>query len=249
MKDEFVALVSHELRTPLTSIVGYVELVLDQESGALSEEQEQYLHVIDRNSRRLQRLVGDLLFIARYHAGKFEIQCTPIDLGSLAHECVDAALPTAQSAGVELICTSAEQIDMSGDQVRVAQVLDNLVSNALKFTPRGGRVELKATADGGLIGIEVSDTGIGISKDAQEHLFEKFFRTSEATKQAIQGTGLGLAITQVIVEAHGGTIVVESEEGIGSTFRVTLPQGAVPLRDVSTANPRSAERVALLAGA
>ena len=111
MKDEFVALVSHELRTPLTSIIGYFELVLDQESGALSEEQEQYLQVIARNSRRLQRLVGDLLFIARYHAGKFEIERTSIDLSATGAECVDAALPTASAAGVELICATDEQID------------------------------------------------------------------------------------------------------------------------------------------
>lgn len=244
MKDEFVALVSHELRTPLTSIVGYVELVLDQETGSLSEEQAQYLHVIDRNSRRLQKLVGDLLFVARYRAGKFEIERATIDVGALALECVDAALPTARAAGVELFCNADQQIDMNGDRVRIAQLLDNLVSNALKFTPRGGRVELTATVEGGLIGIEVSDTGIGISKEAQEHLFEKFFRSSEATKKAIQGTGLGLAISQAIVEAHGGTIVLESEQGLGSTFRVSLPQGAV----LSTANLRSAEGVALLAG-
>jgi PAS domain S-box-containing protein len=229
MKDEFVALVSHELRTPLTSIIGYVELVLDQESGDLSKEQKQYLHVIARNSRRLQRLVGDLLFIARYHAGKFEIERASIDLSAIARECVDAALPTAQAAGVELICFADEQITMNGDQMRIGQLLDNLVSNALKFTRRDGRVELRATEEHGRIVIEVADTGIGIAKDAQAHLFEKFFRTSEATKKAIQGTGLGLAISQAIAEAHGGSIIVESEEGVGTTFHVTLPQNGVQL--------------------
>ena len=229
MKDEFVALVSHELRTPLTSIIGYVELALDHESGDLSEEQEQYLQVIARNSHRLQRLVGDLLFIARYRAGKFEIEHGQIDLGELAHECIGAALPTAHAAEVELICTVEPQITMNGDQMRIAQLLDNLVSNALKFTPPDGRVELRMTEEQDRIVIEVTDTGIGIAKDAQAHLFEKFFRTSEATKKAIQGTGLGLAISQAIVEAHGGSIAVESEEGHGSTFRVTMPQAAVQL--------------------
>jgi PAS domain S-box-containing protein len=229
MKDEFVALVSHELRTPLTSIVGYVELLLERESGEISEEQERYLQVVARNSHRLQRLVGDLLFIARYHAGKFEIERAPIDVGALARDCVVAALPTAQASGVELVCTAKEPIVMSGDQMRIAQLLDNLVSNALKFTPRGGRVELKTMEEEGGIVIEVSDTGTGIPKELQEHLFERFFRTPDATKQAIQGTGLGLAISRAIVEAHGGAIGVESGEDAGTTFRVTFPRAAAQL--------------------
>ncbi len=229
MKDEFVALVSHELRTPLTSIIGYVELLLDRESGDISEEQERYLQVVSRNSHRLQRLVGDLLFIARYHAGKFDIDRTPIDVGALGRECVVAGLPTAEGGGVELVCTAKEPVVMSGDKLRIAQLLDNLVSNALKFTPRGGRVEVRARQEGDAIVIEVADTGSGIAAEQQEHLFERFFRTPQATKQAIQGTGLGLAISRAIVEAHGGEIGVESAENVGTTFRVTFPQAAARL--------------------
>jgi PAS domain S-box-containing protein len=222
MKDEFVALVSHELRTPLTSIVGYVELLLERGSGDITEEQERYLQVVARNSHRLQRLVGDLLFIARYHAGKFEIDLSPIDVGALGRECVVAALPTAEASGVELVCTAKEPVVMSGDQMRIAQLLDNLVSNALKFTPRGGRVEVRARQERDAIVIEVADTGAGIPA-------ERFFRTPEATKQAIQGTGLGLAISRAIVEAHGGEIGVESAEDVGTTFRVTFPRAAAQL--------------------
>jgi PAS domain S-box-containing protein len=229
MKDEFVALVSHELRTPLTSIVGYVELLLERESGDITEEQERYLQVVARNSHRLQRLVGDLLFIARYHAGKFEIDRAPIDVGALGRDCVVAALPTAEASGVELVCTAKEPVVMNGDQMRIAQLLDNLVSNALKFTPRGGRVELRASEDGGAIVIEVADTGTGIPAEQLEHLFERFFRTPEATKQAVQGTGLGLVISRAIVEAHGGEIGVESAEDVGTTFRVTFPRAAAQL--------------------
>jgi signal transduction histidine kinase len=226
VKDEFVALVSHELRTPLTSIVGYVELLLERDSGKISDEQERYLQVVARNSQRLQRLVGDLLFIARYHAGKFEIERAPIDVGALARDCVAAASPTAQASGVELVCAAKEPIVMSGDEMQIAQLLDNLVSNALKFTPRGGHVELRTMEEEGAIVIEVADTGTGIPKELQEHLFERFFRTPEATKQAIQGTGLGLAISRAIVEAHGGEIGVESGEDAGTTFRVTFPRAA-----------------------
>jgi PAS domain S-box-containing protein len=229
MKDEFVALVSHELRTPLTSIVGYVELLLEGESGEISEEQERYLKVVARNSRRLQRLVGDLLFIARYHAGKFEIELSKIDVGALGRDCVVAALPVAQASGVGLVCTVEGPIVMSGDQMRIAQLLDNLVSNAIKFTPRGGHVEVRARGERGAIVIEVADTGSGIAKEQQEHLFERFFRTPDATKQAIQGTGLGLAISRAIVEAHGGKIEVDSTENVGTTFRATFPQAVAPL--------------------
>jgi signal transduction histidine kinase len=109
----------------------------------------------------------------------------------------------------------------------MAQLLDNLVSNALKFTPRGGRVEVRASEERGAVVIEVADTGTGIPAEQQEHLFERFFRTAEATKQAIQGTGLGLAISRAIVEAHGGEIGVESAEDVGTTFRVRFPQAAV----------------------
>jgi PAS domain S-box-containing protein len=229
MKDEFVALVSHELRTPLTSIVGYVELLLERDSGEISEEQERYLKVVARNSRRLQRLVGDLLFVARYHAGKFEIELSKIDVGALGRDCVVAALPDAQASGVGLVCAVEGPIVMSGDQLRIAQLLDNLVSNAIKFTPRGGQVEVRARGERGEIVIEVADTGTGIAKEQQEHLFERFFRTPDATKQAIQGTGLGLAISRAIVEAHGGTIEVDSTENVGTTFRATFPQAAAPL--------------------
>jgi PAS domain S-box-containing protein len=228
MKDELVALVSHELRTPLTSIAGYVELLLDGDGGPLSIEQSRYLAIVERNARRLERLVGDLLFMARYQAGRFEIERAPVDLAELARDCVETALPAARANDVELVCHADGEIVIQADHVRIAELLDNLVSNALKFTPVGGRIDVDVRDDGATVVLDVTDTGMGIPPELQERLFERFFRTPEAAKQAIQGTGLGLAISRAIVEAHGGAIAVTSSEGRGTTFRVTLPRTPVP---------------------
>jgi signal transduction histidine kinase len=232
LKDEFVALVSHELRTPLTSIHGYLELVLEGEAGELSDEQVRFLGVVDRNAQRLQRLVGDLLFVAQVDAGRLSLQHTRVDLPSLAFECVEAATPAADEKGIRLELAAVEIPPVWADRARLGQLLDNLVSNALKFTPDGGRVEVKVSRENGHALVEVADSGMGISEEEQKHLFERFFRTSSATRQAIQGTGLGLAITKAIAEGHGGRVTVESNEGRGTTFRVELPFGqAIPELD------------------
>jgi PAS domain S-box-containing protein len=223
MKDEFVALVSHELRTPLTSILGYLELVLEGEAGEVTDDQRHFLSVVERNSRRLLRLVGDLLFVAQIEAGKLALECEAVDLGLIVSECLEAARPRAAEKRIELVPRIAPVPLLSGDRVRLAQLLDNLVSNAIKFTPEGGRVTVGLDHKAGSVSLEVSDTGMGIPPDEQSRLFERFFRTAGATKNAIQGTGLGLVITKAIAEAHGGRISLESEENVGTTFRVELP--------------------------
>lgn len=224
LKDEFVASVSHELRTPLTSIKGYLELVLDGEAGELNDEQHGYLTTVNRNSERLMRLVGDLLFVGQTDAGKFELELTAVDLKTLAEESVESARPVATTKRIELELTADDDIpSMQGDRARLAQLVDNLVSNALKFTPLGGSVLVSLTRAGNAAVLEVSDTGMGIPAAEQSHLFERFFRARGATEGAIQGTGLGLSIARTIAESHGGMIGLESAEGIGTTFRVDLP--------------------------
>ncbi len=223
MKDEFVALVSHELRTPLTSILGYLELVLEGDAGEVTEEQRQFLSVVERNSQRLLRLVGDLLLIAQIEAGKLTLQYGVADLAKLARDCVEAARPRADEKGVALVLEAGPVPALSGDRVRLAQLLDNLVSNAIKFTPEGGKVTVGLTREDGRALLAVSDTGIGIPVDEQARLFERFFRTSGATERAIQGTGLGLYISKAIAEAHGGEISLESAENVGTTFLIVLP--------------------------
>jgi signal transduction histidine kinase len=222
MKDDLISLVSHELRTPLTSIVGYLDLVVEDED-ALTEEQQGFLEVVGRNSKRLLSLVSDLLFVAQSEAGRMMLKRDLLSLRELVGQAVSAAEPTAQDRKIDLTLTSPDNGYVVGDEQRLAQVVDNLLSNALKFTPPGGSVAVSVTTMDDTVLIEVADTGFGISSDEQERLFTRFFRTDAAMKRAIQGTGLGLSIVKAIVEGHGGTISVESAEGEGATFRVALP--------------------------
>lgn len=220
LKDEFVSSVSHELRTPLTSISGYVELLLEEEASA---ERRDYLGIVDRNAQRLLGLVSDLLFSARLQAGRLELERVEVDMSRLVADAVASATPRAETAGVEVRVDDAPVSRVNGEPVRLAQLLDNLVSNAIKFTPSGGRVTVALAERQGTVRVEVSDTGIGIPENEREKLFERFFRSQTALERQIQGTGLGLYISKAIVDAHGGRIGVQSQEGQGTTFVVELP--------------------------
>jgi PAS domain S-box-containing protein len=222
LKDEFFALVSHELRTPLTSIVGYLEMVLE-DSDEIDPQTTRFLQVVERNSLRLQRLVGDLLFVAQVEAGRLSIDRTEVPLDRVVADSVEAARPWAGDSGVELDVRASDVCVSNGDPDRLGQMLDNLISNAVKFTPEGGKVSVELASRGGRARIEVRDTGVGIPEKEQNRLFERFFRSSTATERAIPGVGLGLTISRAIVEAHGGTIDFTSEEGRGTTFVVDLP--------------------------
>jgi signal transduction histidine kinase len=226
LKDEFLSLVSHELRTPLTSIRGYLDLVLDEEAGELNDEQQRFLRAVERNSGRLLRLVGDLLFVAQADAGRLTLERAKVDLSALAADCVEGSRPVADQKSIALELETRPVPTLVGDRGRLAQVLDNLVSNSLKFTPEGGRVAVRTAASNGRVVLEVEDTGIGIPAAEQPRLFERFFRAASATEQAIPGTGLGLAIVKAIVEAHGGDITVESMPHDGTTVRIELPLAA-----------------------
>jgi signal transduction histidine kinase len=222
LKDDFVALVSHELRTPLTAIIANLD-VLEDETAGLSEEGRRFLGVVDRNARRLLRLVGDLLFVAQVEAGKLGLDEGEVDLEAVARESVEAAAPRALDGGVELMLEAEPVPVVRGDRDRLGQALDNLVSNAIKFTPHGGTVVVRLARDGDRAVLEVSDTGIGISEADMQQLFQRFFRTQRATSAAIPGVGLGLTIAQAIVHGHEGQISVHSLDGEGTTFRIELP--------------------------
>jgi PAS domain S-box-containing protein len=221
LKDEFIALVSHELRTPLTSIRGYLELL--GENATLTGEQMHFLDTIDRNAVRLQRVVGDLLFCAQAEAGKLIFEQGVVDLNEVVADAIDSGLPAAAQAQIELVTDLAQLPEIPGDRARLAQVVDNFVSNAIKFTPSGGTITVATRLHDGEVELEVSDTGMGIPADELPHLFQRFFRTERATASAIQGTGLGLAIAKAIVEGHRGRIGAESENCAGTTFRIFLP--------------------------
>jgi signal transduction histidine kinase len=223
LKDEFIALVSHELRTPLTSMVGFIDLMRDDETGPLNPEQKHFLNTLERNTFRLQRIVADLLFVSQSAAGRIALERTSCDLGEVARQCVEAAAPVADAREITLKLVIETEPTVYGDRERLSQVLDNLITNALKFTDREGEVAVYVGIKGDEAIMAVADTGMGMSEDEQKKLFQKFYRTDRATELAIQGTGLGLAICKTIVEKHHGRIGVQSEENVGSTFSVHLP--------------------------
>ena len=226
LKDNLISVVSHELRTPLTSILGYLEL-LDQDRDRLTQRHRHFLGVVGRNAERLLDIVVDLLFVAQARAGHMTLDREPLDLSELAEHAVEGTLPAANERQITITVAPCSDSVVSGDRQRLGQVLDNLLSNALKFTPRNGSVEVRLSASRDYVVLEVADTGIGISAGAQRELFTRFFRTDAAIEAAIQGTGLGLSIVKAIVDGHGGQVSVESVEGKGATFTVNLPRLAV----------------------
>jgi signal transduction histidine kinase len=223
LKDEFVGLISHELRTPLSSILGYLELLRDDDDAPLAEEQLGYLDVAERNANRLLRLVGDLLFAAQVEAGKVQLDERLQPLGAILAGCVESGRPVATTAGITLVLDVEADCVASVDAVRLGQACDNLVSNAIKFTPRGGSVTVGLTGSETIATITVTDTGMGIAADELDQLFSRFFRATTATRNAVPGVGLGLVIARAIARAHGGDMGVTSEEGVGTCFSMTLP--------------------------
>ena len=225
MKDEFIALVSHELRTPLTSICGYLELLSDDADAAgLTGIHRHSIEVIARNSERLLRLVEDLLLTAQVAAGNLVLTPAEFDVGDVVARSADTARPLAAARDIDLVVAPFTSVPLLyGDAVRIGQVVDNIVSNALKFTAAGGTVEIALEQTAEHVVVAVSDSGVGISPSDLRRLFDRFYRTDSAQRDGVPGVGLGLAIAQAIVEAHDGRIAVESTPGAGTTFRVELP--------------------------
>jgi PAS domain S-box-containing protein len=238
LKDEFIGMFSHELRTPLASILGYVEILM--EDGLSAPDADHCVEVIDRNAKRLLRLAGDLQLLAQINSGQMPMEFRSADLADIAACAVDEMRPEAERKHIDLVLSATAVSRLTVDPTRIGQLLGNLLSNAVKFTPDGGKVEVKLGTEGDQAVLTVADTGIGIPAADRERIFERFFRTAIAKRQAIQGTGLGLTITQAIVAAHNGTIAVESDEGHGSTFTVRLPLGPMPAPRTEEPGPTAA---------
>jgi two-component system sensor histidine kinase EvgS len=221
LKDEFVTLVSHELRTPLTSVMGYLELALEEPE--LTPDTRRMLDVALRNAGRLGSLVGDVLLLAREDAGRLTIELREVCLGELLASAVEGARPLAEAKGVALEAELTAAPPIAADPDRLSQLMDNLLSNAVKFTPAGGRVRVRLDVEDAAARISVADDGPGIPPEEQERLFERFYRARQATEESVPGTGLGLAIAKSIAEGHGGRIGLTSAEGQGSVFWVDLP--------------------------
>jgi PAS domain S-box-containing protein len=220
-KSEFLSSVSHELRTPLTSILGYAALLREDTEGVV--DADDHIEVIERNAGRQLRLVEDLLSIARIQAGEFEVHRLPIDLAEVVRLGVEAMRPAAEEAGLRLELECEGPVRTLGDADRLHQVLANLLANAIKFTPRGGRIEVRLSSTPEEAVLTVSDDGPGIQPEDRARLFERLFRGDDVKRLQVSGAGLGLAIARSIVEAHDGTIEVRTEPGEGATFELTLP--------------------------
>jgi signal transduction histidine kinase len=232
-KDEFVGTVSHELRTPLTSIRGFLELMLDESGDPLTEQQRGFLATVQRGSNRLERLVNDLLLTAQLQAGHLDIQKTHADLVEIVRDSVESARAQAASKALQLsLMSSSGSIQIEADVVRLAQAVDNVISNAIKFTPEGGSVKVALAQGVDRVSLTVTDTGMGMTAADIERLFEPFFRTNSAVE--IQGTGLGLPIVKAIIEAHDGLISIASEPDVGTSFAISLPLAEPFERQVSS---------------
>ena len=228
LKAEFVSVASHELKTPINVILGYVELLEDGIYGKLQDQQREVCETIAAQARNLTRLVRRLLDVSRFEAGGGALECRQLDLARFLDTLQSSFSVLAMQRSVQFQVNRSEALpaEVRWDEDRMNEVLGNLLSNAFKFTPRGGRVQLTADAVDDDIIIEVSDTGAGIPPEQLPRIFQKFYQADNQAKASAKGTGLGLAIAKEIVEAHGGSITARSEAGHGATFRITLPAAA-----------------------
>ena len=227
LKDEFLATLSHELRTPLTSILGWSQMLGNSKLDPATSLHA--IEVIRRNARMQVQMVEDLLDVSRIITGKLRMGVQPVDLGTIIIDAVDGLRPAAEAKAIRLqlqLDSPAGQV--SGDPDRLQQVAWNLISNAIKFTPKGGRVLISTQCVESHVEVIVSDTGKGIAPEFLPHVFDRFRQFDGTTTRAFAGLGLGLAIVRQLVELHGGTVRADSEgEGLGSTFTVSLPLIAV----------------------
>ncbi len=222
-KSEFLANMSHELRTPLNAIIGFSEVLAERLFGDVNDKQAEYLADIVASGRHLLALINDILDLSKIEAGRMELDLSDFALAAAVGNTLALVRERAQRRGIALASDVDPAIGtIRADERKVKQVLLNLLSNALKFTPEGGSIAVRAAAAGGMVAVAVSDTGVGIAPEDQAAVFEEFRQVGAAARK-VEGTGLGLAITRRFVELHGGTIRVESEPGKGSTFTFTLP--------------------------
>ncbi|MFC7404580.1 sensor histidine kinase [Georgenia alba] len=220
-REEFVSAVSHELRTPLTSILGYLELADDARD--VPEEVRAHLRVVARNTERLLRLISDLLTAAQTRDGQIALFATPVDLREVISDAVLTHRPRAQDRGVQVVNRATRPCVVNGDRTRLGQVVDNIVSNAIKYSDEGSTVVLDLAVEGKTAHLSVRDQGIGIAQEEQQRVFSRFYRGRDVRSGPLPGTGLGLHITRQLVEAHGGEIGLVSAPGEGTTVDIYLP--------------------------
>ncbi len=238
LKDEFVSTVSHELRTPLTSIAGSLGLLAGGAAGPLPEKAGRLIQIAQANSQRLVRLINDILDIEKIESGKLRLEMASLDLRDIAARAVDGVHGYAEEMGVVLTLADGDAAPVRGDADRLIQVVTNLLSNASKFSPRGGEVRVTVDPETRLARLSVSDQGPGIPDAFRARIFSKFAQADGSDTRAKGGTGLGLAIAREIAERHGGRLWFESAEGEGATFYLDLPLASENANSVETDGPR-----------
>lgn len=224
MKANFVANISHELRTPLTHIKGYIELMIADSLGPLTEEQRHGMQVSQKASNRLENLIDDLIMFSLASRGELSLKQEPLDIRRLVNVAARNATPKADERGVSVSVTANESVPLvQGDSEKIVWVLNQLLDNAIKFTPSGGRVHISLNEESSnLVMVSVSDTGIGIPANRLQEIFEPFHQLDSSSTRKAGGTGLGLSLVRQIVEAHGSLLDVGSVEGRGTTFKFPL---------------------------
>lgn len=241
VKMEFVSMVSHELRTPLTALKGFVDIVMTEEAGSLNDQQKHFLEIAHGSIDRLSILISDLLDISRIESGQMKLEFVPLSLERVLRESFETYQAATETKKIAFSLEVKKKLpEIMADELRIKQVMDNLISNAMKFTPTGGNVKIVADDMGDFVLVSVADTGIGIKKEDQGKVFEKFYQVDSSLTRQVGGTGLGLAISKSIIEVHGGRIWVESEVGKGSTFRFLLPRMR---KEMYKSNGKSSEKL------
>jgi PAS domain S-box-containing protein len=223
LKTEFLASMSHELRTPLHTIIGFSELLGEQLEGPLTDKQQRFVGHILQDARHLLELINEVLDISKIESGRLELKQETFDFGQCVEEVMAGIRHHAASRNITLENQNNFHESLYADRLRLKEILYNLLNNAVKFTPEGGRVWIEAGREGDTLHISVCDTGIGIPEKEQPSIFEKFYQVGDISGGVREGTGLGLPITKHLVELHGGAISVASQPGKGSSFRLVLP--------------------------
>lgn len=224
LKEEFLAVTTHDLRSPLAVISGVISFFSSGRLGELTPEQQNMVSMMERNTHNLIELVNDLLDSAKIESGTLQLELAPTELPALVGEICEASGAVAGDKGVTVDCHFPDDLPkVAADRAKLRRVIVNLVSNAVKFTPKGGRVNIHGERQGALVRVSVTDTGVGVSAEDLPHLFEKYEQGSSRAPRREKGTGLGLYITRQLVELHGGEIAAQSEVGKGSTFSFTIP--------------------------
>lgn len=223
-KDEFISMASHQLRTPLTSVKGYISMVLEEDAGKVAPPQRQLLGEAFASSERMVRLISDFLNVSRLQTGKFVLEKRPADLSKIVAEEVDSLQTTVQMHALKLRYKKPPYFPLLVlDEAKIRQVIMNFIDNSIYYSKEGSTIQVMLAVEDGQATLRVKDSGIGVPKDEQPHLFSKFFRATNARKQRPDGTGVGLFLAKKVIDAHHGSIVFESEEGKGSTFGFRLP--------------------------